>query len=130
MPSHDYPVHRTFTRQVSEADGGGYEFWCPDCSYRVSYLENKHSSVGPLVHILDAGDLGAWHTSSRIITEQPKGALDSNFQIKGALESNFQIKGAEAFPDEQHLQEGDISSDAWVTPEISAFLERILVGLD
>lgn len=107
-------IHRTITNRIPDEQGGGWEFWCAECSYRVRYAHPASPGEQQL-QIIDAGDPTARHTSQSI--EDP---LDEAF-------SPFDERPA---PDDVSLPVESFDERTWLTPELRAALAPIIARLD
>ncbi len=76
MFTNEYPVHHTAAARIPIEEGGGWEFQCPECSYRVRYLDDRSS---PHLEILNAGDPGARHTNNHRGTRRSPASRDEDW---------------------------------------------------
>jgi hypothetical protein len=119
MQTNDYPVHHTFTNRIPDSEGGGWEFWCVECSYRVRYTQQDASSSQQL-QVLNAGDPLARHTSNQASMEQ----LTDEFGPPAPQNDAF------IPPDDRYPLHEDFDEERWLNPEIRVFLAHLLDQLD
>lgn len=109
--------HFVTSRAIVE-DGGGWEFSCQACGYQARYTLGNGKSLQKF-QILCAGDPYVRHTS------------------QGVPGANLDETRPEEFPADTELYDGTLllnaeaqEETAWLTPEISEILDRILKKLD
>ncbi len=125
MQANNYPVHHTITNKIPDSQGGGWEFWCVECSYRVRYTQHD-TAASQQLQVLDSGDPWARHTSNQFSQEDelsPDEFLDQ-------LGLGTQPGTAEFPPDELLPLDEEFDEDTWLNPEIRAFLAQLVGRLD
>lgn len=123
----DNQIHYTVTNRIPESEGGGWEFWCVECSYRVRYTRS-HPQLGERLEILDIGDPRARHTSNQAEEATPD---EYSSQPEAAETEDEWLLAFNIYPPDDSTLEAEIFDEqAWLTPEIRERLGQIIARLE